>query len=452
MKLIRPQIPATPFIIADSNLTSSNVAEAEYTAYSNTGNNAVGDIRQVVSPTSTITMTIASPCVVTWTGHQLPDNTPIRFTTTGALPTGITSGQIYYVKDTINNNTFYITNKPNGAKLNTSGTQSGTHTAVATRHDVYEALAPSASFTATIATTVLTVSAVATGSIVAGMTISGTGVTAGTYIVNQITGTAGSTGTYTISTSQTVSGATAMIGTAPVTNSSYWIRSGSTNRWSMHDSSVSSQTSNVTSIANVYQTYGLIDSVALLNISAATIQVTMTDATDGLIYNKTYSGIANENIIDMYSWYFEPIVRITDLSITDMPQYAGTSIAVTLTDTGSTVLCGACVIGKVLDIGYTQYGMGLGIQDYSIKQRDSFGNYSILERAYNKRVTMSIMILKSKVDAIINILSSYRALPTVYIGSNEYNSSIVLGFYKDFNVEISYPELSLCTIEIEGLI
>ena len=67
-----------------------------------------------------------------------------------------------------------------------------------------------ASFTASIgpATTTMTVTAVASGSILPSMQISGTGVTAGTRVVRQITGTAGSTGTYEVSVSQTVASTT----------------------------------------------------------------------------------------------------------------------------------------------------------------------------------------------------------------------------------------------------
>jgi hypothetical protein len=71
-----------------------------------------------------------------------------------------------------------------------------------------------ASFTGSIATTTLTVSAVSAGAIYPSMQISGTGVTAGTRIVEQLTGTAGGTGTYTVSTSQTVT-STAMTGDLP---------------------------------------------------------------------------------------------------------------------------------------------------------------------------------------------------------------------------------------------
>ncbi|MFA5039987.1 MAG: SUMF1/EgtB/PvdO family nonheme iron enzyme [Candidatus Omnitrophota bacterium] len=71
-----------------------------------------------------VTLTIASPCVVTYTNHGLPANSPITFSTTGALPTGITAGNTYYVKAPTAN-TFNISTSPGQANVNTSGSQSG---------------------------------------------------------------------------------------------------------------------------------------------------------------------------------------------------------------------------------------------------------------------------------------------------------------------------------------
>ncbi len=71
-----------------------------------------------------------------------------------------------------------------------------------------------ASFTGSIATTTLTVSAISAGAIYPSMQLTGTGVTAGTRIVAQLTGTTGGAGTYTVSVSQTVS-STAITGDLP---------------------------------------------------------------------------------------------------------------------------------------------------------------------------------------------------------------------------------------------
>jgi hypothetical protein len=86
----------------------------------------------------TATITIASPGIVTsasmsglLTGGSLPANTPIQFTTTGALPTGLSTGTIYYAVNVgvQGPTTFEVAATPNGTPINTSGSQSGTHTA-----------------------------------------------------------------------------------------------------------------------------------------------------------------------------------------------------------------------------------------------------------------------------------------------------------------------------------
>lgn len=72
------------------------------------------------------TITIASPAVVTQLSHGLANGNPVVFTTSGALPTGITSGTTYYV---INRtaDTFQVSATVGGTAINTSGSQSGTH-------------------------------------------------------------------------------------------------------------------------------------------------------------------------------------------------------------------------------------------------------------------------------------------------------------------------------------
>jgi len=80
----------------------------------------------------TTTISIASPAVITKTSHGLSEGQQIRFTTTGVLPTGLTVGVIYYVRY-IDANTFNVSTTPTGSFVNTSGTQSGTHTLWAIR-------------------------------------------------------------------------------------------------------------------------------------------------------------------------------------------------------------------------------------------------------------------------------------------------------------------------------
>ena len=387
MDFLPSLIPATPFGIADYHLTSSNVAEADHAAWAAVTTYALADRVTIISPTATVTITIASPAVITWTAHGLPDNTPVRFTTTGALPTGIAAGQIYFTRDgTASANALKLSLSPGAAAINTTGTQSGVHTALATRHDVWESLA----------------------------------------------------GTNT--------------GNVPARSATFWVRVDSTNRWRMHDNSMGSQTANSGTIANVYEAVQIVDAVALMNMSAASVLLTVTDATEGVVYSQTFSGVAPISASSFYAWGFDPIVRITDMIISDLPPYLNADIALTMTDTGGTVLCGNCVLGKIRELGGTQYGMGMRIDDYSIKSKSTYGLFTVKEGSYSRRLNALVYVDSGAVDAVFNLLAAYRAIPAAYIGSSDYGASIVFGFVNSFNPVVEYPTQSLMTIEIEGLI
>ena len=72
-----------------------------------------------------VTMTIASPGVITLpAGFSFPDGTVITLNSTGALPTGLTVGEVYFVVNSTGG-TFELSTTINGTAINTSGSQSG---------------------------------------------------------------------------------------------------------------------------------------------------------------------------------------------------------------------------------------------------------------------------------------------------------------------------------------
>lgn len=72
----------------------------------------------------TVTLTIASPCVITLS-NVLAEGTAIKLATTGALPTGLTAGTTYYLIN-VDGVTANLSTSITGAAINTSGSQSGT--------------------------------------------------------------------------------------------------------------------------------------------------------------------------------------------------------------------------------------------------------------------------------------------------------------------------------------
>lgn len=87
-----------------------------------------GMLVDVAASLGTATITIASPGVVTLpSGHGLAENAKAMFTTSGALPTGLSAEATYYVKG-LSGNTCSLSLTRGGSAINTTGSQSGTHT------------------------------------------------------------------------------------------------------------------------------------------------------------------------------------------------------------------------------------------------------------------------------------------------------------------------------------
>jgi hypothetical protein len=93
------------------------------------------------SKVATVTITIASPAVVSYSSHPFAVGDQVVFSTTGALPTGLTAGTVYYVISAgFGANSFRVSATSGGTAVNTSGTQSGTQSVTG----VYSALSNNA--------------------------------------------------------------------------------------------------------------------------------------------------------------------------------------------------------------------------------------------------------------------------------------------------------------------
>lgn len=94
--------------------------------------NTSGSPTAITAKTATFTVTLATPAVFTWTAHGLKAGAAFVPTTSGALPTGLVSGTTYYVISTgLTADAFQVSATPGGSAVNTSVSQSGTHTGTA---------------------------------------------------------------------------------------------------------------------------------------------------------------------------------------------------------------------------------------------------------------------------------------------------------------------------------
>lgn len=231
----------------------------------------------------------------------------------------------------------------------------------------------------------------------------------------------------------------------------YWARVSATNRWGMFSDQINDRTEQADEI-NVTLTPGsLVNGMSFFNLDAASVHIVMDDPVDGVVYDETIGLVDASGVNDWYAWYFEPITRQRTLAVLDIPPFILADLIVTVEDTGNTAKCGLLTMGAQRKLGDTDYGTGVGIVDYSRKERDLFGNPVVVNRNFTKRSDYAVTVDTGFVSAVSNTLAEFRTTPMAWIGSVDFPSTIIYGYYRDFNIVLSNPTKSLLNIDVEGL-
>jgi len=218
----------------------------------------------------------------------------------------------------------------------------------------------------------------------------------------------------------------------------YWRYVSKTNPWKLFDQIVAPDRAEsvVGDPITVEITPGEIDSIAIMNVDCTSITIVMTDPDDGVVYNETYTPAMPENWNAIY---------------TDLPSYPAATLEVTIDNGAASTIVGELIVGKVRTIGTAKYGVGVNLIDFSQKEADDFGNFSILERIYSKRLDVPFLMPTATHDGILRLLEKYRSVPLVWIVSNLYSTTIAYGFYRDIQLSIPSPSVVECSVTIESL-
>lgn len=380
-----PPLEITAARMTSSTAAEPGVGEADYnpaTAY------AIGDRVILGAPTSSVTITVASPAVVTWATHGQPEGTPVVLTTSGALPTGLTAGVVYYVLRPATG-TFQLSATPGGAPIVTTGTQSGTHTATTFIHRVYESLI---------------------------------GTNTGNY-------------------------------PALASSDGKWLDVGPTNRWAMFDLLRNTATT-AESPLTVEITPGIrVDSIGLVGLVAdsVTVEVSVLGVP---VYTETRSLLTRE-VTTWYAYFFTPFATAPSLALFDLPPVTNGVVTVTITRATGMASCGGLVLGQSVYLGQTQYDADSDALNFSRVERDEFGETaSMIPRRSVPKVNARVMCAKANVNRVRDLRTELNAVPALWSGLDDptdgyFEAVLILGFYKQFSINLSYPEHAVISLELE---
>lgn len=241
------------------------------------------------------------------------------------------------------------------------------------------------------------------------------------------------------------------VGHVPASSPTWWQDVGATNRWAMFDSKVGTVTRTTSSPLEVEIAPGMaVDSAAVLDLESVD-SVTIELTSGATVWSRTETMSNAGTIFNWYGYFTQTPVQKRSFIFEDLPPLAAPTVKVTFTG-GGTIGVGTLVLGNSFSLGDLLYGATIGIIDYSKKSTDEFGVVSVIERAYAKTVDARLVMSRYFVDEAVRVLTALRATAVVYYDTAAgYDSLIVYGFYKDWKVEIAYPNYSYCNLRLEGL-
>lgn len=384
-----------PLSLTDAMITSSTAAEPGIgeAAWASGTTYALGQYAILGVPTATVTITNASPAVITWTAHSLPNGTPVAFTTTGTLPAGLTTNLVYYVIAALTD-TFQVSAVIDGVPIVTTSGGSGTHTGNAYIHRVYESLQASNTGHHPL------LAASSTWWIDVGPTNKW----AMFDLSRNTQSSIASPLTVVITPGQRVN-SIALLGLIA-------------NNYSITATSVSGG-------GSVY------------SASGALATRIVTDWYD--YFFQTFTTLPNIIKFD--------IPPYSDIIIT---------ITLTTSTAGVNVQCGSCVLGTNINLGTTQYQAVSDVINFSTIDRDIFGNATLVPRRNVPKTVQKVFSNKTLIRKITALRDSLNASPAVWSGLDDITDDmadalLILGIYKTFSINLDQPTAAIIDLELEEI-
>lgn len=339
----------------------------------------------------TATISNATPCVVTWGNATYIDGTPVVFSTTGALPAGLTVGTTYYIRNR------ETVNPPNKTQFNLAAT--------------FGTDAP---------------------------------------LIN--TTSAGS-GTHKLSVISTVP-SERLTGTSPLwidlgpTNR--WAMFDS---FVSTGTSLTTSTSQPAMLVTVSP--GLCNGVAVLDVTgvdSVTCEM-FNGVTSVYSETKTLDNTFISNWYEYFFEPYDVFTDLTFGPLPPYPS-ATVKLTFTPTAIGATVQCGAALYGNTVELGSIESNVSAGITDYSRKETDEFGITTLVERGFSKYASYNILVTDAQMRRVFSTLAALRATPAVWIASDDYRYTPfnAFGYPKDWGMNVRYAGYSSVSLEIEGLL
>lgn len=242
------------------------------------------------------------------------------------------------------------------------------------------------------------------------------------------------------------------VGNTPGVDKTKWLRVGATNRWKPFDKSISSQVAMAGLITYKIKPGQAVTSVNAINLRGATsMRVRVVDPVYGVLADEVKMLGRRSVGRGWWSFWFGTKQAPTQALFLSLPGLPSAELEITI-EGGANLAVGVLLIGtqRLFSLG-VKMGARVGIQDFSQKSRNEFGDLEMREGNYADRAGFAMLLRANEVDAFKVFLKTVRATPCLWVGSSRYEATTIFGTFKNFEILINYFDYSDAELELESL-
>lgn len=241
-------------------------------------------------------------------------------------------------------------------------------------------------------------------------------------------------------------------GHTPAASSTWWSDQGATNRWRAFDQVLGQSVSNTGSITYTVRLTGKVSGIALFGLSAASLRVLARDISSGDVMSD--SGVVDlvdtSEIIDAWTYFtWQPVYQTRWVTF-GVSGFVGQDLEITVDAGAGTAEVAQVAFGRSHNLG-TPTTATLSIEDYSLKERDDFGNARIVERAFSQEADVTVLVPKADTDRVQPLLEGLRATPAVWVPSETHLATMIYGWLADWSLPLDSDRHYLANLQLEAL-
>jgi hypothetical protein len=198
-----------------------------------------------------------------------------------------------------------------------------------------------------------------------------------------------------------------------------------------------------------------IDSIAFVGLKRVTsIRVTVAEnSTASPTYDSGEVILSKRETLSWYQYFFDPVTYKTSTVLQGLPAYSTPYIEIEIN--GTDPECGGIAMGTIQDIGIVQRGATNDVINFSKVERDVFGNAALVPRRNVPKTNQTILLPAYSLDRVRKLRDQLNGTVAVWMGLDDtpdqyyFESLLIVGFYKQFSINIDNPEYVTINLELE---